>query len=144
MFDLSNRNLNYSLTAICKEKKNGAGIVYLQVLVMRKQILKATGINCLVSNVVNGAADFKYISKKDPQHAYKDPQIKIQFNQVKESILEAVKQYGHLNPDLAKLAIDNKYAKRDTLLDFVKKYVADKDLKPNTKKRYSSGHYYPH
>lgn len=138
MFDLPKNNLNFSLTVMCKEKKNGTGIVFIQLIVMRKPLLKTTGVNCLPDNFVKAATDFKYVSRKDPQHEYKNQQIKLMYNTVENAVLEIIKQYGQITPELAKIALDNKYAKRDTLLDFAKQYVRDKPLKPNTVRRYQA------
>jgi len=129
---------NYSLSIIFTEKKNGSGIVYVQVLVNRKRLLKTTGINCRKENFIKGAADFKYISRKDPQHEYKNQQIRMAYNDAEKSLLEVIRLYGNLNIDLAKIAIDNKYSKIDTLAEYAQRYIDTKPLAENTKKRYGA------
>jgi len=129
---------SYSISVIHNEKANGSGIVMLQVIVNRKKVRKSTGINCHRTNFNKGASDFKYISRKDPQHEYKNQQIKFSYNELEQSIIEVIRIYGSMNIDLAKLAIGNKYSKIDTLAEYARRYIDTKPLAPNTKKRYEA------
>lgn len=112
------------------------GIVFIQIITERKRLLKSVGVNCLEANFNSNSTDLKFISKKDPQHEYKNQQIRLAFNEAENSILEVIKLYGRINIELAKIAIDNKYAKRDTLKDFAEQYIDSKPLKDSTKRRY--------
>lgn len=131
-----NQNHKYSISVKFNPKKNGLGIVFIQVITERKRLLKSVGVNCLESNFIAEARDLKFISRKDQNHEYKNQQIRIAFNEIENSILEVIKQYGRINIELAKIAIDNKYAKRDTLKDYANEYIKNKPLKESTKKRY--------
>lgn len=111
--------------------------MFIQVITERKRLLKSVGVNCLESNFVSDARDLKFISRKDGNHEYKNQQIRLAFIEVENSILEIIKQYGRINSELAKIAIDNKYAKRDTIKDFALQYIESKPLKEGTKRRYS-------
>jgi integrase/recombinase XerD len=127
---------NFSLNVIFSEKKNGDGIVFICVLIERKQIKKTTGINCSKNNFVKNAKDFKYVVKNDSQYLYKNQQIKMAYNDVEKSLLQAITNYGILNYDIAKMAINNKTAKSNTLLEYAKLYIANKPISDSTKKRY--------
>lgn len=129
---------HYSLSIIFTEKKEGRGIVYVQIVVNRKRLLKTTGINCKKEHFIKAAPEFKYIHRNDPQHAYKNQQIRMAYNEVEKNILEVIRLYGGLNIDLAKIAIDNKYAKIDTLAEYAQRYIDSKPLAENTKRRYKA------
>ena len=134
MFHLS----NYSLSVVFAEKKNSKGIVYLQLIVGRKKLQKSTGVNCMLEHFVKGASDFKYISRKDYLYEHKNQQIKAAYLDAEKAVLECVRQYGSLTPDLAKLALSNKYSQAETLVEYAQRYVDTKDLAPNTRRRYEA------
>lgn len=129
---------NYSLSVTFHEKKNGHGIIYIQLITDRKKIQKSTGLNCHRDHFIKNAPDFKYISRKDPQHEYKNQQIRLAYNDAEKSVLEVQRLYGNITHDLAKLALANQYARIDTLAEYAQRYIDVKDLARNTVRRYEA------
>jgi integrase/recombinase XerD len=128
----------YSLTVKHVTKNDSSnGIVYLQVIVDRKRLMKTTGVNCDASNFNSAANDFRYVEKKDRNWLYKNQQIRESYLEVEAAILSVIKQYNRFDIVLAKIALENKYSKADTLLDYAIKYLGKSGLSSKTIARYT-------
>jgi integrase len=123
-------HLNYSLTVMCRKT------VYIQVIFQRKRYLKSTGVKCSEENFDKSAQDFRYVKRQDKLHEYKNQQIRKAYQDAEASILEVLRKYGSLSADLLKLALENKYAKAQALIDYMDRYIEVTKLAPNTERRY--------